>query len=498
MADEKRTVLSTSAHTKKNKKIDATEHASLSRRVFVTIFSIALLTIVVLTVLGSLVLQHALANSTRNKLAGEASTIAQALNSDGDDFDFLSRFDGKTLRITLVDKKGRVLFDNDTSPVLLPNHKNRPEISDALKYGTGSSERQSSTFDQVMMYRAVRLNNGNVVRLAESQAGVLGILSQLVLPLIAVALVLALLCYLYARRESCLIIAPLQAVDLDHPLRGSEHAYTEMVPMLDRIESQRQELKRQMRVLADNDRMRREFTANITHELKTPLTTISGYAELIANGMVADNDDLCDFGGRIYREAGRLTSLVNDILTLSNLDEAERSGTDEGTVSATLGTAEPVELARLIDSVSARLEQVAFNSDVAISAEGDSVIVQGVSRLLDEMVYNLASNAIRYNRPGGSVRLSCGKNADGHAFVRVADTGIGIAPEEQDKVFERFYRVDKSRSKARGGTGLGLAIVKHAAVFHHAEIDLQSELGVGTTITVTFPRIPSSSSVGSS
>lgn len=486
MADEKRTVLSTSAHTKKNKKIDATEHASLSRRVFVTIFSIALLTIVVLTVLGSLVLQHALANSTRNKLAGEASTIAQALNSDGDDFDFLSRFDGKTLRITLVDKKGRVLFDNDTSPVLLPNHKNRPEISDALKYGTGSSERQSSTFDQVMMYRAVRLNNGNVVRLAESQAGVLGILSQLVLPLIAVAL--ALLCYLYARRESCLIIAPLQAVDLDHPLRGSEHAYTEMVPMLDRIESQRQELKRQMRVLADNDRMRREFTANITHELKTPLTTISGYAELIANGMVADNDDLCDFGGRIYREAGRLTSLVNDILTLSNLDEAERSGTDEGTVSATLGTTEPVELARLIDSVSARLEQVAFNSDVAISAEGDSVIVQGVSRLLDEMVYNLASNAIRYNRPGGSVRLSCGKNADGHAFVRVADTGIGIAPEEQDKVFERFYRVDKSRSKARGGTGLGLAIVKHAAVFHHAEIDLQSELGVGTTITVTFPE----------
>lgn len=488
MADEKRTVLSTSAHTKKNKKIDATEHASLSRRVFVTIFSIALLTIVVLTVLGSLVLQHALANSTRNKLAGEASTIAQALNSDGDDFDFLSRFDGKTLRITLVDKKGRVLFDNDTSPVLLSNHKNRPEISDALKYGTGSSERQSSTFDQVMMYRAVRLNNRNVVRLAESQAGVLGILSQLVLPLIAVALVLALLCYLYARRESRLIIAPLQAVDLDHPLRGSEHAYTEMVPMLDRIESQRQELKRQMRVLADNDRMRREFTANITHELKTPLTTISGYAELIANGMVADNDDLCDFGGRIYREAGRLTSLVNDILTLSNLDEAERSGTDEGTVSATLGTTEPVELARLIDSVSARLEQVAFNSDVAISAEGDSVIVQGVSRLLDEMVYNLASNAIRYNRPGGSVRLSCGKNANGHAFVCVADTGIGIVPEEQDKVFERFYRVDKSRSKARGGTGLGLAIVKHAAVFHHAEIDLQSELGVGTTITVTFPE----------
>ena len=255
--------------------------------------------------------------------------------------------------------------------------------------------------------------------------------------------------------------------------------------MLNRIESQRQELKRQMRVLADNDRMRREFTANITHELKTPLTTISGYAELIAGGMVADEADLRDFGSRIHREAGRLTSLVNDILTLSNLDEAER--TDSENSADVLGSTEPVDVPRMLESISQRLEQVAKKADVTILLETKPAMVVGVPRLLDELAYNLASNAIRYNLPGGSVTLSCGIDEGGHPYIQVIDTGIGIAPEEQDKVFERFYRVDKSRSKVRGGTGLGLAIVKHAAVYHGASIDLASELGMGTCITVTFP-----------
>ena len=134
-----------------------------------------------------------------------------------------------------------------------------------------------------------------------------------------------------------------------------------------------------------------------------------------------------------------------------------------------------------------RLEQVARQSDVTIVRKTKPVVVEGVPRLIDELIYNLASNAIRYNQPGGTVTLRCGTNDEGHPYLTVADTGIGIAPEEQGKVFERFYRVDKSRSKARGGTGLGLAIVKHAAVYHHASLDLSSELGVGTTITVTFP-----------
>ncbi len=461
---------------------------TLSHRVFETIFAVSMAVILLFTVTGAFFIQRALSGATHDDLENEANIIAQALNAAGDDYDFLNRLNNDGVRVTLIDASGRVLFDNETSPSLLPNHKKRPEVRDALKTGTGSSERTSSSLGEVMIYRAVRLDDGNVVRLARSQAGVLTILISLVGPLVGIAAACGIVCFVAARRESRAIIAPLREVDLDHPRRSYEAAYTEMVPMLERIESQRQELKRQMRVLADNDRMRREFTANVTHELKTPLTTISGYAELISSGMVADDDDLRDFGGRIYREAGRLAALVNDILTLSNIEEAERSEHDvpDGSVSV-LGSSEPIELARLIDSVCARLEQVAQESDVTITAAGDPTIIVGVPRLVDGLVYNLASNAIRYNRPAGTVTLSCGTDDAGCPFVRVADTGIGIAPEEQEKVFERFYRVDKSRSKARGGTGLGLAIVKHAAAFHHAAVDLQSELGTGTTVTVRFP-----------
>ena len=457
---------------------------TLSHRVFATIFLCAMAVIVAFTVLGAFFVQNTLADATSANLSQETELIAAALNEQQEPIAFLRSLDREDLRITLINKDGSVAYDNEASPSMLPNHGNRPEVVKAFESGSGSAERASSTLDEIMLYRAVRLNNGQVVRLSQAQPGVAAILMSLVAPMLLIAAAGAVLSFFLARRESRAIIEPLQEVDLDHPRRSYEHAYAEMVPMLERIESQRQELKRQMAVLADNDRMRREFTANITHELKTPLTAISGYAELIANGMVEGEDDLRTFGGRIYREAGRLAALVNDILTLSNLDEAERASDGE---AVPIGSTEPIELSRAIYAVEQRLEQVARQANVTIGHETKPVVVEGVSRLIDELIYNLASNAIRYNRPGGTVTLRCGTNDDGHPYLSVADTGIGIAPEEQGKVFERFYRVDKSRSKARGGTGLGLAIVKHAALYHHASLDLSSELGVGTTITVTFP-----------
>ena len=457
---------------------------TLSHRVFATIFLCAMAVIVAFTVLGAFFVQNTLADATSANLSQETELIAAALNEQQEPIAFLRSLDREDLRITLINKDGSVAYDNEASPSMLPNHGDRPEVVKAFESGSGSAERASSTLDEIMLYRAVRLNNGQVVRLAQAQPGVAAILMSLVAPMLLIAAAGAVLSFFLARRESRAIIEPLQEVDLDHPRRSYEHAYAEMVPMLERIESQRQELKRQMAVLADNDRMRREFTANITHELKTPLTAISGYAELIANGMVEGEDDLRNFGGRIYREAGRLAALVNDILTLSNLDEAERASEGE---AVPIGSTEPIELSRAILTVEQRLEQVARQSDVTIGHETKPVVIEGVSRLIDELIYNLASNAIRYNRPDGAVTLCCGTNDEGHPYLSVADTGIGIAPEEQGKVFERFYRVDKSRSKARGGTGLGLAIVKHAALYHHASIDLSSEPGVGTTITVTFP-----------
>ena len=440
--------------------------------------------IVAFTVLGAFFVQNTLADATSANLSQETELIAAALNEQQEPIAFLRSLDREDLRITLINKDGSVAYDNEASPSMLPNHGDRPEVVKAFESGSGSAERASSTLDEIMLYRAVRLNNGQVVRLAQAQPGIAAILMSLVAPMLLIAAAGAVLSFFLARRESRAIIEPLQEVDLDHPRRSYEHAYAEMAPMLERIESQRQELKRQMAVLADNDRMRREFTANITHELKTPLTAISGYAELIANGMVEGEDDLRNFGGRIYREAGRLAALVNDILTLSNLDEAERASEGE---AVPIGSTEPIELSRAILTVEQRLEQVARQSDVTIGHETKPVVIEGVPRLIDELIYNLASNAIRYNRPDGTVTLCCGTNDEGHPYLSVADTGIGIAPEEQGKVFERFYRVDKSRSKARGGTGLGLAIVKHAALYHHASIDLSSEPGVGTTITVTFP-----------
>lgn len=462
---------------------------SLSRRVFAAMLAMSLTTIAVFALAATVFMQQRLVRTASESLSNEASIVAASLNSAPSHLGLLRRLHLDGTRVTLISSDGDVLFDSDTDEALMESHEDRPEVEDALATGNGSAERASSTLGEVMLYQAVRLADGSVVRLAQGQAGFLSILSSLIAPVTLMAMLGVAVSVFVARRASRRIIAPLLEVDLDHPRRNVQNAYSEMVPMLERIETQRQELKRQMRVLADNDRMRREFTANITHELKTPLTAVSGYAELIANGLVADESDLRDFGRRIFDEAGRLTALVNDILTLSNLDEAEREHGEA--VSVTLGSREPVDVPRMLEGIEQRLRQVAQSSDVRLVLACEPAMVEGVPRLLDTMVYNLASNAIRYNRPGGSVALSCGMEpaageGEPRPFVRVADTGIGIAPEEQDKVFERFYRVDKSRSKARGGTGLGLAIVKHAALYHNAGIELQSEPGVGTTVTVRF------------
>ncbi len=222
------------------------------------------------------------------------------------------------------------------------------------------------------------------------------------------------------------------------------------------------------------EQMRREFTANVSHELKTPLHTIAGSAELLANNMVKEADKM-DFYNRIQAETQRMIRLVEDIIRLSHLDE----GADDV-------KREPVDLLQLaaqtVDSLAAAAEQ----AQVSISLTGSEAVIEGIPQLLQSIVYNLCDNAIKYNRAGGSVTVSVQK-ADGTVRLSVADTGIGIPPEYQERIFERFYRVDKSRSKELSGTGLGLAIVKHAARLHNAKIELISAENAGTTVTVIFP-----------
>lgn len=221
------------------------------------------------------------------------------------------------------------------------------------------------------------------------------------------------------------------------------------------------------------ERNRREFTANVSHELKTPLQGIIGSAELIENGMVKP-DDLPRFVGHIHAEAARLVTLIDDIIRLSQLDEGGELPT------------EPVDLLTVSQEAAETLQDAAAARQVTVSVQGDPAVIPGVRRLLYEVVYNLCDNAIKYNRDGGRVDVTVAADAGGSS-ITVADTGIGIAPEHQSRVFERFYRVDKSHSKASGGTGLGLSIVKHAVQYHHGRIELESTPGTGTTIRVVFP-----------
>lgn len=222
------------------------------------------------------------------------------------------------------------------------------------------------------------------------------------------------------------------------------------------------------------EQYRREFTANVSHELKTPLTSISGIAEIIRNGIVKP-EDIPHFAGKIYDESQRLITLIGDIIKLSRLDENQ--------VPMERETVDMLEMAR---DVVQQLSSVARKSGVTLVANGSHGQVQGVRQVLGEMVYNLCENAVKYNRAGGRVWVDVQQVAD-HVVLRVKDTGIGIPAAEQGRIFERFYRVDKSHSKAVGGTGLGLSIVKHGAVLHHATISVRSEPEQGTEITLTFP-----------
>lgn len=247
------------------------------------------------------------------------------------------------------------------------------------------------------------------------------------------------------------------------PVAGAGQGYAAVLFVVDITERDRAEQQRQ------------EFTANVSHELKTPLTSIMGYAEIMENG-IARAEDIGRFAGKIRMEAAHLLALIEDIIRLSQLDEGDAAAQFE-----------PIALQTLCSSVCDRLSHKAAENHIYLDVTGAAVTVSGHRQTLEQMLFNLIDNAIAYNKPKGSVQVETGEQA-GAPFVRVSDTGIGIAPEEQQRVFERFYRVDKSHSKMTGGTGLGLSIVKHGAALHHAEVALQSTPGEGTTITLRFLR----------
>ena len=291
--------------------------------------------------------------------------------------------------------------------------------------------------------------------------------------LVSAAGVWVLVLSVLARRLTQNIVNPLVAVAGDADESDADDLvcrapYPELTPFIEAL--QRRQVQKE-----ENVRQRQEFSANVTHELKTPLTSISGYAEMIETGMAKD-EDIKDFAGKIHSEAGRLIEMIRDIIKLSELDE-QHSAEDFCVL----------DLLPVAQDTAGMLEFNAEKAGVRLAVRGSAANVYGRHELLEELIYNLCDNAIRYNKPGGEVQLWVEQTENGSARLTVADTGIGIPEEHQERIFERFYRADKSRSKASGGTGLGLAIVKHIVLQHNAELSLHSEVGVGTEIVIVFP-----------
>ena len=338
------------------------------------------------------------------------------------------------LRITWVEADGAVRYDSQAPAEGLPNHRDRAEIRQALETGTGYSARFSDTLTKKTINCAARLSDGTVLRVSAQRLTALALTIAMLQPICILVLTAIILSAVLASRTAVL------AGDVT----GREA-----------------------------ERSRREFSANVSHELKTPLQSILGSAELLENGLVPA-DDVPHFAGRIRAESSRLVALIEDIIRLSQLDEAVPI------------PREPVELREVAEDVAASLQDSAAAKGVSLTVTGEAAELQGVPGLVREMVFNLCDNAIKYNVPGGTVEVSVARR-EGGALLTVRDTGIGIPPKYQGRVFERFFRVDKSRSKASGGTGLGLSIVKHGAQYHGAKISLRSQPDRGTEISVLFP-----------
>ena len=370
------------------------------------------------------------------------------------------------LRITCVDTDGTVLYDSMEDASSMENHKKRPEIAEAMKNGEGKSIRVSATSSKHTFYYALRKEDGSVVRVAKESGSIYHLVSTMSGLILAVGLMVFLMCVFYSYRLTRRLMAPIEKMADNIILVDETEVYEEMQPFISMIKKQHMDI-------LNHAQMRQEFTANVSHELKTPLTAISGYAELIASGMTS-GEDTAHFANEIHKSAERLQYLINDIIKLSELDSDE-----------TKLEFEPLNLHELALNCQAMMELPAEKNEVTIDVEGYAVEIQGNKNLIEELIYNLCSNAVRYNKRGGRVTLLT-EREDGHPVFIVKDTGIGIPKESQKRVFERFYRVDKSRSKSTGGTGLGLAIVKHIVAQHEAQISLESEVGVGTTIKVTF------------
>ena len=551
----------------------------MKNKIFRALVALAAMAVLVASGLITFLVSQDYFNETKKELAQEARYISMGLESGGNDFlNKIAAENGSNVRITLIDKDGIVLFDNQAEAKTLENHAMRQEIMEAVAVGAGEAERFSDTLDKTTYYYAVRLDDGKILRLARTIDSIYKSVLQMLPIMGGIVIVVAFLASIVARRVTFNLIKPLDQVNLDEPL--DNETYDELAPFLTRIAKQKRQLSKNLKklrgkqeeltIITNNmneglvllngqqnvlfinesaakifgfsakevigrniltvdraqevqdllqkvsqagkgeglyekdghfyqlsgssvngsgsviliydvtekmtaEKLRREFSANVSHELKTPLQSILGYAEIMKNGLVKDEDKQ-RFLERIHAEAGNMIELIQNIMELSRLDE-----------NKTLDEFEDVDLLKLAQSVTLRLKHKAQTKGVTLNVSGSSACVCGVQSILSEVLYNLVDNSIKYNKDNGKVDVKVQDNSD-EVTVSVSDTGIGIGAADRERVFERFYRADKSHSKEIGGTGLGLSIVKHGVLFHKGRVELESEPGVGTTITFVLPK----------
>ena len=413
----------------------------------------------------TLVLYQQTLEDMKREVRQEVKYIEKALEiSEKDYLSDLDEFIGGN-RLMLIEKNGTVVYDSSTEKVEnVPNHGSREEVLEALEHGEGEALRRSDTFKKQTYYYAKYLSNGKVLRISKTTDTVFSTMADLRPSLGIMAVVMITIALIMAKWQTNRLIKPINEIDLEHPT--SHIAYEELLPLLQSIENQNQEK-------AKVEQMRKEFSANVSHELKTPLTSISGYAELMMNGLVRP-EDIQTFAGIIYNEGNRMLTLVDDIIRLSRLDEESIELEKE-----------KVDFFDMAMQICQRLSLKAKKQDVHMEVTGEHVTYVGIRQILEEMIYNIADNAIKYNQPGGYVKIWTGA-VMGVPKVIIEDNGIGIPEESLERIFERFYRVDKSHSKETGGTGLGLSIVKHGAILHNARVNVESTLGKGTKMELVF------------
>lgn len=404
----------------------------------------------------------------QNQIHSEAIYVENAINELSNEDDVLAYLNDlkkeSKSRITYVSNDGTVLFDTVMESSTMENHGKRPEIADALANGYTFDVRLSDTISKQTYYYAVRLDSGCVVRIAYTSDSAIALFFNILPYICCVYIVVIIIMVSWVSSMTSKIVNPINNLDLKEP--ADDFEYKELIPLLARIRKQNEEQQR-------NEQIRREFTANVSHELKTPLTSISGYAEMIETGMVMEGDEK-KFAGIIHKESLRLMNLVEDTIRLSKLDEKKIAIEKED-----------VNLLKVVEDVKNSIIPLANKNKVTFVSECGEVHIDAVELMMNELILNLCNNAVKYNRPNGQVTLRIFKE-DEKVVIQVIDTGIGISKDNQDRIFERFYRVDKSHSRQTGGTGLGLAIVKHVVEYHNGDIAIDSELDKGTKITVTL------------